>query len=96
MIGLWTEVGSPFVQYLAPMSRNRYLCSAAMPFLVLTVAPLVCVAGGIGPVGLLSWIAVANGFGAGSDLYVLVRTMTVVPADAWVVENGETLLWGRG
>lgn len=95
IIGLWPQFGSPFVQHLSPMPRNRFLCSAAMPFLVLSLAPIPLVAHDIGPVDLLSWVAVLNGFGAGSDLHIAARVLRVVPADAWVVENGETLLWGR-
>jgi hypothetical protein len=95
VIGLWLEFGSPYVQYLSPMSRNQFLLATILPFAVLSILPVVFAANDIGSVAYLSWISVLNCVGAGSDLLVFAKTLAIVPANAWVLENGESMLWGH-
>lgn len=91
--GIWVEFGSPYVQYLLPMQRNKFILACAMPFIVLTLAPLILVAGGFGLTENLSWMAVLNSIGAGSDILILIKLLSTVPSNAWVLENGEKMHW---
>jgi hypothetical protein len=93
LIGIWPQLGSPYVQYLSPMARNQFLLSVLLPFLILTILPFILVAGGIGSVGYLSWISVLNSVGAGSDLFIFVKMLSVVPVNASVMENGDRMYW---
>lgn len=95
VIGFWPRIGSPYVQHLAPMTRNRFLLAVVLPFLALTILPFALAANGIGPVAYLSWISVANCFGAASDIYIFTKVATAVPRKAWVVDSGKSLHWGR-
>lgn len=93
VIGIWPQTGSPYVQYLSPMARNQFLFSLLLPFLILTVVPFTLVACGIGSVGYLSWVSVLNSVGAGSDIFIFVRMLSVVPATASVMESGDRMYW---
>lgn len=45
VIGIWPRIGSPYVQYLSPMSRNRFLLALLFPFLILSILPFMLVSG---------------------------------------------------
>ena len=95
--GIWPAgAGSPYVQHLAPMGRNRFLLACLLPFLVLTLLPFALSSHAPGALGYLSWVSLANCLGASSDLYIVAQLLRTVPAGAWVLESGESLLWGTG
>jgi hypothetical protein len=95
VIGVWPEAGSPYVQYLSPMSRNQFLIAAMFPFLALTILPFMLASYGIGSVEHLSWISVLNSVGAGSDILIVGKLLWMVPNNASVLENGDLLYWGE-
>ena len=95
VIGIWPKIASPYVQYCSPMSRNRFMVACALPVLTLSIFPLVLVSIGVGSVACLSWLSVLNCVGAGSDLFVCYILLTVVPADALVLESDGKIYWTK-
>jgi len=93
VIGIWPQVGSPYVQYLLPMSRNRFITVALLPFLVLSLLPFTLAYGNVASVDQLSWISVLNCVGAGSDIFIASRVLFIVPSKASVIENADALYW---
>lgn len=91
--GIWWECGSPYVQHVLPMQRNRFILACAIPFTVLTLIPLILVLNNFGSVEYLSWISVLNCIGAGSDLFIILKLFLSVPNNAWVLENGQSIQW---
>lgn len=93
VIGIWPQLGSPYVQYLLPMTRDRFILVCLLPFLGLSVLPLALVACGVGPVAQLSWLSVLNCIGAGSDIFIVIKLIKIVPATAQVMESDGKLYW---
>lgn len=93
VVGVWPEAGSPYVQYMSPMSRNRFLIVSALPFLVLSILPFAAALSEVGPIAQLSWISVLNCIGAGSDIFVFIQVLRSVPSKASVIESEESLYW---
>lgn len=93
IIGIWPKIGSPYVQYTAPMSRNRFILVLALPFLILSILPLTLVSVGLQSNEYISWISVINCLGAGSDLFILYKMLTVVPTEASVMESDGKVYW---
>jgi hypothetical protein len=93
VIGLWAEFGSPYVQYLSPMVRTRFVFTALLPFLVLTILPFPLASIFPESVAYLSWVSVLNSVGAGSDILVAAKLLSMVPRDALVIESGELMYW---
>jgi hypothetical protein len=96
IIGFWPEFGSPYVQYLSPMQRNRFLLSTILPFLVLTLLPLFLLTGSSKLTAYLSWISVLNSVGAGSDLLIFMKVAMQVPKDSYIMESHDSVYWGFG
>jgi hypothetical protein len=95
VVGVWPELGSPYVQYLSPMARNRFLFAVLLPFLALTVLPFLLVLKWDGQIAVFSWISVLNCVGAGSDIFIFVKMLALVPDTAFVLESGHRLYWRR-
>lgn len=95
VVGVWPEAGSPYVQHLSPMSRNRFLIVSILPFLVLSILPLALAFNGAGPINLLSWLSVLNCVGAGSDLLIFHKVIRAVPTKAHVIEAEAALYWQK-
>ena len=93
VVGLWLEAGSPYVQHMSPIRRNRFLAISILPFFVLSVMPLVLAAHNLGTINYLSWISVLNCLGAGSDIFIFIQILRVVPSKANVIEGEDALYW---
>lgn len=93
VVGIWPEFGSPYVQHLAPMKRNRFLLSVSLPFVAITIVPILLSLHFSAHVDHLSWISVLNSIGAGSDIVVFAKLVISVPTKSFVVESGKTLHW---
>jgi len=93
VIGIWPEAGSPYVQYTAPMSRNRFLFVLLLPFLILSVFPILFSCNHVRIIDQLSWISVLNCIGAGSDILIFIRIIYTVPPKSNVIESESSLLW---
>ena len=93
VIGVWFKVASPYVQYLSPMRRNRFMLVLVMPFLILSVLPLFLQSFGIGQNTYIGWISVLNCLGAGSDLFIFGMMCASVPFHSQVLESGGKVFW---
>lgn len=93
VFGIWPQFGSPYVQYILPMTRNRFLLSSILPFIFLTLLPIFLIALGIGSTPHLSWISVLNSIGVGSDIFIFFKIFSSAPSNSCVVENGEDIAW---
>jgi Putative zincin peptidase len=91
--GVWPKGGSPFAQYLRPVSRNRFIFFTATPFVVLSLMPLVVKALGYPVSHLIAWTSVINSVGAGSDLLACALLLKDVPKNAEVIESDMGLYW---
>lgn len=93
VFGIWPQMVAPYVQYLLPMARNRFLLALLLPFLVLSILPLAVVSIGIGPVAELSWISIGNCVGASSDLFIFCKVLALVPRKALILESNGKIYW---
>lgn len=93
VIGIWPQLASPYVQYISPMRRNRFLFACILPFLILSILPLILVLAGFEPISYLSWISVGNSVGASSDLFIVGKVLLTVPAGAMVLESDGKVYW---
>lgn len=92
-IGIWPELCAPYVQYLLPVSRNRFIFAAGLPFLMISIIPLFFTINNTLPIEYLSWISVINCVGTGSDIFILMKLLRTVPRNALVIESGEDIYW---
>jgi len=74
------------------MSRDRFILAAALPFLVLTIVPLL-LAEYKAYIDYLSWISVLNSIGAGHDLLLCFVAVFNLPAKAQVLESDKFIYW---
>jgi hypothetical protein len=95
VIGIWIKIASPYVQYLSPMSRNRFMFVLVMPFFIISIFPLFLLSSGIEQNFYMSWIAVLNCLGAGSDIFIFCMMFAKVPSDAVVLESDGKLFWAH-
>ena len=97
IIGIWPEFGSPYVQYLSPMRRNRFLLATLLPFFVLTIFPLPFLflfsIKLTESIGYASWISVLNSIGAGSDILIFAKVVTQIPKNSLLIENHDSIYW---
>ena len=94
--GVWLQAGSPFAQHLQPMGRNRFVAALLLPFVVLSLIPLVLQAVGVQIDPFMQWTSVLNTIGAGADLVAVAKLVFSVPARATVVESNHSLHWKDG
>jgi hypothetical protein len=94
IIGAWPRKLLFYAGYLQELSRNRYLLYAVMPFLVLTVAPLLVAMAR----GGTSWgwpvLSVLNALFSGGDLVIISIILAQIPGRA-VIRNQEWSTWWR-
>ena len=96
IIGVWASRTMIYVIYDAPMPRHRMLLVGAMPFLLLSAFPAVCL-----PwlelrheLVAVAWFLVVLHTGlCAFDFLVMWRLFSRVPRGAWVHNNGWTTYW---
>lgn len=93
VIGIWPEMASPYVQYISPMRRNRFIFATLLPLLTLSLVPVILLSVGSKGTEYLNWIAVLNCIGAGSDIFIAYSVLRVVPKNALVLESDSKLYW---
>lgn len=96
-IGVWPTKLLFYATYLGGIGRNRYLLLGMLPFLVLSVLPLV-VCAAIGEVGvttltLLSAVSVFNGFSSCGDFLIFPIIVFQVPSGAVIHDHGWDMYW---
>jgi hypothetical protein len=97
IIGAWPRRLLFYAHYSGPLSRNRFLCVFAMPFLVITVLPLGMVAGGLHPPTIIrwavAWASTFNALAACGDYFGMALVFFQVPRAAVVQNQGWRTYW---
>jgi hypothetical protein len=91
ILGIEPRAGGMYAIYAKPMSRNRFVVSALMPALVISLVPLALGLTGISVPVFLQWASVANGLASGGDLLVVAQLLRHVDSDAIVLESQHVL-----
>lgn len=92
-IGVWPAKLLFYAAYHGPLSRNRFLWVTIVPFLVLTIAPLVAAAVMRTTHGLVAVLSILNGAFSCGDLVGMALIAAQVPADAQVRNQGWETWW---
>lgn len=98
IIGAWPRKLLFYAHYSGPLTRDRFLLVFAMPFLVITVLPLIISALGLlrPPLGsIFAWFSVWNAFFACGDAVGFLLLLFQVPRDAIVQNKGWRTFWKR-
>jgi hypothetical protein len=95
VVGVWPSRGVFYAHYEGEISRNRLVLMAALPFLLLSVAP-VALFWVVGRVYLwLAAVALVNGLASCFDLLVIAICLAQVPARAVLRNQGWDTYWRR-
>ena len=93
IIGIWLSRILFYAHYEGVMTRTRFLVTFAMPFLVLSILPIMLV-------GLLRWpslelaaLSIVNGAAASGDIIGIILVGLQVPASASVRNRGWRTYW---
>jgi hypothetical protein len=92
-LGFWPKVMSAYVSYEGELARNRSILVALMPFLVLSVVPLVA---GFLLSSAPPWaiaLSVLNGLGASADIVGAALIASQVPSSGFVRNRGYETWW---
>lgn len=93
MIGIWPSRILFYAHYDGIMSRTRFLVTFAMPFLVLSLLPILIVGLWRWPSLELAALSIVNGAAASGDIIGLVLVGLQVPASARVRNRGWRTYW---
>lgn len=96
IIGAWPARLLFYAHYSGPMSRERFLAVFAMPFLVITILPLIVAAlWALSPPLLFwaTWFSIWNAFFACGDILGFVLILFQVPSRASVQNQSWNTYW---
>lgn len=96
LIGAWPSRMILYAHYHGAMSRNRFLAVFAMPFLGITVLPLVIAASGLLPPSactVAAWFSSWNAFFACGDYCGIALIFLQIPRAALVQNFGWCSYW---
>lgn len=96
IIGAWPSRGLFYAHYSGPLSRERFLAIFAMPFLVITVLPLIVAATGFLPPGFIivaAWFSTWNALFACGDHFGMALILSQVPRGAIVQNQSWRTYW---
>ena len=93
IIGIWLSRILFYAHYEGVMTRTRFLVTFAMPFLVLSILPIMLI-------GLFRWpslelaaLSIVNGAAASGDIIGIILVGLQVPASASVRNRGWRTYW---
>jgi hypothetical protein len=93
-IAFWPRKATCYALYLGTMSRDRWLLTYVLPFLVLSMLPLAICAALRVVVLEFMFISVVNALFCGGDLFIVVQLiMRQVPRKAVMRNQGWTTWW---
>jgi Putative zincin peptidase len=96
LIGVWPSRLLFYAHYSGPLSRDRFLGVFVLPFLVMSVLPLLLAAGGALPTVLVfpaAWCSTWNAFFCCGDLLGGGLILSQVPRTAIVQNSGWRTYW---
>ncbi len=96
VVGAWPTRLLFYATYCGPLTRDRYLAVFAMPFLLLTVLPLVAAASGLLPPALVppaAWFSTWNALFSGGDYIGFAQVLIQIPRAANVQNQGWCTYW---
>ena len=92
-LGFWPKWMTPYISHEGELPRGRNVLVALMPFLVLSIAPLLlCIFFPPAPLWMVV-LSVLNGIGASADLVSAVLIAVQVPASGFVRNRGYETWW---
>jgi Putative zincin peptidase len=95
VLGFWPTRLLFYAAYRDVISRNRYLWVGALPFVVLSVAPLLAAALlPVNPIPLFL-VSMVNGLCACGDCIIFALIFRQVPRDALIREQGWAVWWKK-
>lgn len=96
IIGAWPSKMLFFAHYSGPLTRDRFLAIFAMPFLVITVLPLIVAAtGALPPLAKLAaaWFSTWNALFACGDIFGFFVILAQIPRRAIVQNKSWRTFW---
>ena len=96
VLGAWPKPLMFYAHYSGPLTRNRFLAVFAMPFLVITILPLIIGATGLLPPTLTmaaAWFSSWNAFFACGDIFGFALILFQVPSTAIVQNQSYRTYW---
>ena len=96
IIGAWPQKMLFYAHYCGALTRNEFLLVFAMPFVVISVLPLVIAAIGILPPPIASvaaWFSIWNSLFACGDVFGFFLLLSQIPANAIVRNKGWYTYW---
>lgn len=92
VFGIWPKMGVCYAMYEGKLTRNRWLLVYGMPFMLITLAPIIINL----HFTLPSWLIIASilnaGFAAG-DIAAIAMICHQVPRHAVILQNGWDTYW---
>jgi hypothetical protein len=93
VIGVWPRAFVFYASYDNEISRNRFLVMVALPFVLLSVCP-VLLFWLTGKVLLwLAFVTLVNGIGSCFDLLVIAMVLAQAPSNALIRNKGWITYW---
>jgi putative zincin peptidase len=93
VIGIWPSRGVAYAHYDGEITRNRFICMAALPFVVLSLGPVFWFWAS-GHVNIwLAFLALFNGIGSSFDILVIGICLAQIPGNAVMRNNGWLTYW---
>jgi len=96
VIGGWPKKLVFYAHYAGPRSRNRFLLGVAMPFLVISVLPMVLAAFGLMPKALSElapWLSACKALFSCGDAFGFAMILWQVPGKGWVQNKSWRTYW---
>jgi len=96
VIGAWPRRLLFYAHYSGPLTRDRFLAGLAMPFLIISVLPLVAATSGILPPALTfwaAWFSTWNALFACGDYFGIAFILFQIPRAATVQNQSWRTFW---
>jgi len=93
VIGFYPKALGLYAHYNGQIPRKRYIIIAALPFLILTAAPLALVAGFRLDHEYLTELVLANGLVSSLDVLAIVIILKETPQRSVLINSGMRTYW---
>ena len=96
ILGIWPAKGVCYAHYTGELSRSRVVAIYSMPFLAISLSPLLLCAITARSSGLLAVISILNALASCVDMLAIGLILFQIPANATVRNNGWKTSWRAG